>query len=238
MLVQGALNGNRERAAHAAIPLTAAELARDAVACVTAGAGAFHVHPRDARGRESLDPEVINRAVATIRHATRVPVGVSTGAWIEPDLDRRLVLISGWTEPDYASVNLSEAGATAVMAALLGRGIGIEAGIWTVEDVEALVRTGFADRVLRVLIEVGEEQVGSDREQALREVGRIHSALDRAGVTAPRLQHGDGAVTWVVLSDALERGVDTRVGFEDTLWLPDGQLAGSNAELARAALGA
>ena len=36
-------------------------------------------------------------------------VGISTGAWIERDDDRRLAHMAAWRElPDYASVNLSE----------------------------------------------------------------------------------------------------------------------------------
>ena len=68
-----------------------------------------------------------------------MPVGVTTGEWIEPDLQQRLRLIREWTQPDYASVNLSEPGAVEVMQALLAARVGIEAGVWTVEDAELLV---------------------------------------------------------------------------------------------------
>ena len=63
------------------------------------------MHPRDSEGRERLDPEVVDEAVAAVRDACRVPVGVSTGAWIEPDLERRTGLVRRWSAPDYASVN-------------------------------------------------------------------------------------------------------------------------------------
>jgi uncharacterized protein (DUF849 family) len=38
------------------------------------------------------------------------------------------------------------------------------------------------------------------------------------------------------MRDAVRRGGLIRIGFEDTLHLPDGRLAGSNVELVRAAL--
>jgi hypothetical protein len=39
-------------------------------------------------------------------------IGISTGAWIERDDDRRLTMVAGWRElPDHASVNLSVAAA-------------------------------------------------------------------------------------------------------------------------------
>ena len=160
-----------------------------------------------------------------------MPVGVTTGAWIEPDLPRRLRLIRAWTRPDYTSVNLSEPGAVEVMRALLETGTGIEAGVWTVEDAGLLVSSGLAGRVTRVMI----EPVEVSRADAVPLVGAIHEILDRAGVRAPRLQHGDGEATWILIEDAVRRGIDTRVGFEDTVLLPGGQRAGSNAELVQAA---
>jgi hypothetical protein len=43
---------------------------------------------------------------------------------------------------------------------------------------------------------------------------------DRLGLEASRLQHGDGDATWVLLSDAIRRGIATRIGLEDTLYEP------------------
>jgi uncharacterized protein (DUF849 family) len=231
VLLQAALNGDRTRADHPAVPLSADELAADAAACVTAGAGAIHLHPRDPEGRERLAPEVVDPVAAAVRAACGVPVGVSTGAWIEPDLERRLALIRRWRAPDYASVNLSEEGSAEVMRALLDAGVGIEAGVWSVDDAERLAASGLGPRVTRILV----EPVDLAREGAEPVVDGIHAALDRLGLSAPRLQHGDGEATWVLIGDAARRGLDTRVGLEDTLHDPDGALASGNAALVRAA---
>ena len=128
MLLQAALNGPYTKDEHPAMPITAAELAADARACVEAGAGAIHMHPRNRHGEETLDPAVIDAAVQEVRAACGVPVGVSTGAWIEPDHALKLEYIRAWTEPDYASVNISEPGWQEVLRALRERGIGVEAG--------------------------------------------------------------------------------------------------------------
>ena len=231
MLLQAALNGPLAKADHGAVPVTLPELAADASQCVSAGARAFHVHPRDESGAESLHARVVDEVVLAVREPHRRPVGVTTGEWIEPGLEQRLRLIREWTQPDYASVNLSELGAVEVMQTLLATGVGIEAGVWTVEDAELLVGCGLAGRVTRVLIEPTEVS----RLDAVPLVSAIHDVLDRADVRAPRLQHGDGEATWILIEDAVRRGIDTRVGFEDTLLLPDGQLAASNADLVRAA---
>ena len=115
VLLQAALNGPFGKDHHPTLPVSVQELARDGAACVAAGAQAIHLHPRDADGAERLDAQVVDAVVAAVRDACGVPVGVSTGAWIEPDLERRLELIAGWSAPDYASVNLSEDGAAETM---------------------------------------------------------------------------------------------------------------------------
>ena len=234
MMLQTAVNGDRTRADHPAVPLTADDLARDARQCLAAGALEFHIHVRADDGRPTLAPGHVNRAASAVRAAGAGAAGVTTVADIEPDLSRRLALIGGWTDPDYSSVNLCEEGAVQVMQALLSAGIGIEAGVWTPGDAQTLVTCGLADRVTRVLVEPGEAQVTTAGD-ALAMISAIHEILDRADVRAPRLQHGDGELTWVLIEDAVRRGLDTRVGLEDTLLLPDGSRATGNADLVAAA---
>ena len=231
-MLQAALNGPLRRADHPALPVSADELARDAAACVAAGAGAIHLHPRDGDGGESLVPEVVNAVVDAVHNACGVPVGVSTGAWIEPSLARRLELVSSWRAPDFASVNVSEAGYEEVMRALLDAGVGIEAGVWSVGDAERLAASGLGDRVLRILV----EPVDLVADGAVAAIDEIHAALDRLGLSTPRLQHGDGEATWILVEDAARRGLDTRVGLEDTLHDPDGTRTTGNESLIRAAV--
>jgi uncharacterized protein (DUF849 family) len=230
-LLQAALNGDRGPADHPALPVSADDLARDAAACVAAGAGAIHLHPRDGDGCERLEAGVVDGVVEAVRAACGVPVGVSTGAWIEPDLERRLALLRAWRAPDYASVNLSEEGAGEVMRVLLDAGVGVEAGVWSVEDAERLAASGLAGEVTRILV----EPVGGSAGAAAAVVAGIHAALDRLALTAPRLQHGDGEATWVLVADAVRRGLDTRVGLEDTVLEPDGRPTAGNAALIGAA---
>lgn len=237
-MLQAALNGARELTEHPALPITPDQLAADARAVRAAGAAELHVHPRDASGDESLLPAIIAPAVAAIRAAAPgMPVGVSTGAWIEPDRDRLLAHVRSWAElpgperPDYASVNCGEPGALDVMAALAAGGIGIEAGIATAADVDIL-HLPFAASLVRVLVEPDVQ----DPDAAVALAWSIEGALTRAGVTAPRLHHGVEAATWAVIAAAVRRGLSVRIGLEDVLTLPDGTPAPGNAELV-AALG-
>jgi uncharacterized protein (DUF849 family) len=228
--IKACLNGAREPGEHPGLPLTPSQLAADGAAAVAAGAQALHIHPRDAAGRETLYVDDTVRAVQAA--CPGVPVGVSTGAWIEPDVATRVVAVRAWSAPAMASVNLSEAGHVEVMAALEQVGVGIEAGLWQVSDVAALRASGFADRLVRALIEPGDE----DPAAALANAQAIDAALDDAGSVAPRVFHGFGAATWEVVRWAKARGQGWRIGLEDTLTLPDGTQAADNAALVRAAL--
>lgn len=233
MMLQAAVNGDLSKADHPAVPVTLDELVRDVRECLAAGAREFHIHVRDANGDPTFEPGYVDRAASAARAAGAQAAGVTTVADIEPNLPRRLALIGNWTRPAYCSVNLCEEGAVEVMRTLLAAGIGIEAGVWTPEDAEALVACDLAGRITRVLVEPGELQGGKD--DAIPMVAAIHEILDQADIAAPRLQHGDGELTWILIEDAVRRGIDTRVGLEDTIYLPDGSRARNNADLVAAA---
>ena len=230
MLIKAAINGTRTRTEHPAIPITPAQQAGEAAAAVAAGARAVHVHVRGSDGRESLAPEDVANALEAIRAACPgTPVGVSTGAWIVPDIRFRLSLIRAWDAlPNFASVNIHEEGVLEVIRILLDRGVGVEAGIWTARAAETLLGSGLADECLRILIEPAEEP-----GDARANLAGIEAAL--GPVSRPRLLHGLGASAWEFVKLAAERTYDTRTGFEDTLTLPDGSLAESNAALVAAA---
>jgi uncharacterized protein (DUF849 family) len=112
------LNGERGREDHPSVPLAPAELAASAAAAVDAGAEAVHLHPRGADGDESLLAADVGAAVRAVRQACPgTPVGVSTGLWITGgDPAARHTAVAAWADlsaaarPDFASVNLSEAG--------------------------------------------------------------------------------------------------------------------------------
>jgi uncharacterized protein (DUF849 family) len=185
-------------------------------------------------GRESLAAPDVARAVSAVRSACRgAAAGISTGAWIEPDPDRRLALVRRWhVLPDYASVNFNEPGAVEIAEELLELGVGVEAGLPDAVAAELLVRSGLEDRCLRVLLEPQEPELPA----ALHTVEAVERVLGGATTgRAPRLLHGLDATAWPLLQEAGRRGYDARIGLEDTLRLPGGELAGDNLDLLRAA---
>jgi uncharacterized protein (DUF849 family) len=232
MLVVAALNGGRSRADHPAMPLSPTQLGAAAAECAAAGAGAVHFHVRAPDGRESLAAADVAPAVTEVRRLG-VPFGISTGAWIIAEPARRLAAVQRWTElPDFVSINFDEAGAAELAAYFLGRNVTIEAGVASPYAAEQLVRSGLGNRCLRIMFEP-REQVAAE---AMTAVGGAEAILEAADVRAPRLLHGVNATAWPLLEAAAGRGYSTRIGFEDTLTLPDGKIAGGNCELVRAAL--
>jgi uncharacterized protein (DUF849 family) len=235
VLIQACLNGGTSRDEHPAVPLTPAELAAEARAAQLAGARALHLHPRDRSGEQTLAAADVLAAVAAVRAATGLPVGVTTGIWtVSGDPARRLSLVADWTgpdRPDYASINVNEPGTGPLADLLTGLGIEIEAGVWTPGDARLLTASGFGRRVLRVLIEV-EDRAPAD---AVATAAACAAELAGGGITARQLYHGYGLATYDVIRAAVAMGGDVRIGLEDTTVLPDGTVAAGNGDLVAAA---
>lgn len=232
-MVQVCVNGTRGAADGAVVPMSPGALADSAAGAVAAGASDVHVHPKSPCGQDTLSAKAVAAVLEAIRSRVGVPVGVTTGAWSEPDPAARVARIRAWTVlPDHASVNWHEPGAEEVAAALLDRGVGVEAGIWSgTEGAARFAASPLAGRVLRVLAEVTDPSPATAPETArslLRDLGDAHGR--------PVLLHGEEGGAWPVLRLAGRLGLATRIGLEDTLTLPDGQRAVSNAQLVAWAL--
>lgn len=222
------------------MPLSPAELATAAAAAVAAGAEAVHLHARGPAGAESVLAADVGAAVAAVRHACPgIPVGVSTGLWITGgDPAARQAGVAGWAglaaaeRPDFASVNVSEAGWAEVAHTLAATGIGIEAGVWSVRDVRELAGTPDLPQLLRVLVEVPASppvnavSAGQEILRAVRETTRGDDVL----------LHGAEDGCWPLVELAGKLGLATRVGLEDTLTGPAGEPVTGNADLVRLAL--
>ncbi|MDV9175043.1 3-keto-5-aminohexanoate cleavage protein [Streptomyces sp. W16] len=232
-MVQVCLNGVRGAVDGVMVPVSPGAMADAAAEAVAVGATDVHVHPKSPCGDDTLSPRVIAVTLDVIRARVTVPVGVTTGAWAEPEPAARLERVRGWTVlPDHASVNWHEPGAEEVAAALLDRGVGVEAGIWSGTDGAARFAVSpLRSKALRVLAEVTDPDADTAEASArtlLTELGTDHGR--------PVLLHGEDGGAWPVLRLAGRLGLATRMGLEDTLFLPDGERALSNAQLVAEAL--
>ncbi len=225
---------------HPGLPVDVDELLTDLRECFLAGADGVHLHVRDEAGAETLDPAHVNVVAARVRElaaqlGTPVEVGLTTGAWIHPRLSERIAMIREWEGVDCATVNLSEDGFEQVMQTLLDIGVGVDVGLWAPRELDLLLRSGHLPTAQRVSIELdpGEPYFLQGSPEGVAQ--RINDALDDAGFGGRRLTHGVESWTWPLVEDAFRRGHDTRVGFEDSILLPDGGTADRNVDLVRAA---
>lgn len=229
------LNGRRGSADGACVPLSPEAIARSAAEAVAAGATDVHVHPRTPCGRESLSPRVLAPALDAVRARVPVPVpvGVSVGARAEPEPAARQARVRTWSVlPDNASVDWNEEGAEEIAGLLIDRGVGVEAGLRSgTAGAARFAASPLAPKVLRVLAKVTDpdpDTAPGSARALLADLGTAHGR--------PVLLHGTGGGAWPVLRLAGRLGLAARIGLEDTLLLPDGQPARSNAELVTAAL--
>jgi uncharacterized protein (DUF849 family) len=233
VMLEAALNGARGLDEHPGVPRSPRDVAEAAAAAVDAGARAVHVHAFDQDGHETLAPT----DNAAVLHAVRqlcpgVPISLTTRSDLEPDPRKRLGLIASWTTlPDLVTANQGEDGIVDICEHLIGRGVGIEAGLLDVADAEAIVRSELADRCTRVLLEPLDPEPGD----AVAHARAMEGILASAGVLLPRVYHGDGIASWAVSEYGLRQGHGIRTGLEDTVVTPDSQLAADNAELVRIA---
>jgi uncharacterized protein (DUF849 family) len=229
--VKACINGARTPDQHPNLPVTPEQLAAAALAAHHAGAKAVHLHPKTADGVDSLLPQQVDDAVEAVRHAVPgLPLGVTTGYWALPDADARLRAVDGWTvRPDFASVNWHEPGAEDLARLLLSKGLGVEVGIFHAEAAESWAASEIAQHCMRVMIEL---QSNGDIATA----DDLLSLVLAVGSPAPVLLHGLDESCWPLLEHAGVRGVQARIGMEDTLRLPDGSTAPDNAALVSAAV--
>lgn len=232
----------RTKADHPALPLTPAELAREAAACREAGATLLHLHVRDGQGRHSLDPEPYRAAIAAVRREVGdgMVVQVTTEAVGMYAPEQQMATVRA-LRPEAVSLALrelipdpAEPGPAAEFLRWLRRErIAPHFILYTPEEVAA-----FQDLRRRGVIPQA-------RPFALFVLGRYVDPVEvRPRDLLPFLAvHGDGdAAPWSVCAfgpaeaacalAAAALGGHVRVGFENNLHLSDGRLAPNNAALA------
>ena len=234
----------RLKSDHPALPLAPDEIAREAAACVAAGAHVLHLHVRGADGAHVLDAGRYREAMAAVRAAAGedLVIQVTTEAVGRYTRQQQMALVRE-LQPPAVSVAVRELvpDDAAVPEALAFFEWAADAGV----AMQFIVYDAADTRRLVALVAGTSSSAASTFRQqtphALFVLGR-YSTGQRATPSdlLPFLEAWPSAWPWTVcafgpneaacLGDALALGGHVRVGFENNLLRPDGTPAASNAE--------
>jgi uncharacterized protein (DUF849 family) len=178
VFLQAALNGDR---IHPAAPRNPTAIAEAARAAVDAGAQSVHVHAFDDAGRETLEGAACAKVLRAIRSlCPESPISLTTSATIVGEPRERFRIVEAWEEmPDLVTANQGEPGIVELCELLLSRGVGIEAGLLSIEDARAFVRSGLAGRCRRVLI----EPLDANPHAAVQHAAKMEDLVMSADIT-------------------------------------------------------
>lgn len=88
------------------LPVTADQIASEAIAAAEAGAAILHLHARNPRdGSPSQEPEHFKLFLPRIKQSSKAVVNVTTGGGLGMTLDQRLAAAM-WAKPEVASMNM------------------------------------------------------------------------------------------------------------------------------------
>ena len=224
------------------LPVTAEEIAEDAVKCREAGAAMVHLHVRTADGKPSQDAELFRAAIRAIRKRTDIIVQTSTGGAVGTSVDERCgaLTLAGADRPDMATLTTGTVN--------FGQEV-----FWNprplVRDIAKRIRAlgikpeiecfdvGMIDEA-STLAKEGLVELPAHYDFVLGVPGALSARVDALEFMIKSLPEGS---TWTVaavgrhqlpfVEVAAERGGNARVGLEDNVYVSKGVLAKGNWEL-------
>lgn len=247
MLLTVAPNGARKtHADHPAVPISPAEIAATAAAAADAGAAMIHLHVRDAEQKHSLDVGAYREAIAAVRDACgdRMVIQVTSEAVGIYSAEQQMAMVRA-LEPEAVSLAIRELvpdggedAARAFLAWLVGAGILPQYILYAPEDVERFGQLQAAGVVppgpAFLLFVLGRYTPGqrSVPNDLLPYLSAIETWPEAAKLPWAICAFGPKEAACVTAAATL--GGHARVGFENNLYLPSGELARDNAELVAA----
>ena len=235
------------------IPYTPAEIAEEARRVYDQGAAAVHIHAREDDGSPSFRPEVFAAIKEEVRARCPIIINFSTGA-ISEDVTLQVEMIKN-VRPEIAALNMGSMNYAkyserrkgfvfdmifpnpyskimALLTAMNEAGVkpelecfdtGHTHGIWPLIDMGLLRAPMQLSFIVNVLGGIPATVESLQLQAKLRPPG---SQWEVIGIS-----HGH----WRMLATALVLGGNIRTGLEDHLYLPSGEMARSNGELAAVA---
>lgn len=238
----------RTKADHPALPITPAELAATAEAALAAGAAMIHLHVRDENDRHSIDADRYRRAVDAVREAVgeRMVIQITTEAVGVFTPEQQMATVRA-VKPEAVSLALRElipdaaheGAAAEFLAWCLGEGVHPQYIVYEAAEVTRLrdlhARGVIPGRSPQRLYVLGRYTAGQ-RSHPRDLLPFLNADLDDRGESAgPWSLCAFGAKEAACATAAASLGGHVRIGFENNLHRPDGDLAAGNADLVAAA---
>jgi len=240
MILTVAPNGAyKTHADHPQVPLTVEALANTARDCVDAGASMIHLHVRDSLGRHLLDATAYQAATAAIRRQVgeEMVVQITSEAANRYQTSEQMAVVRA-VHPEAVSLALkelmpdaaSESTAAAFFSWLHDQRIMVQVIVYSADELQRYqslcargVLNGEDHFLLFVLgrYSAGKQSVPAD----------LNPFLEVKTITNPWALCAFGPQEGVCVGVATQQGGHARVGFENNLYLPNGELAQSNAQL-------
>ena len=242
LCIMVAPNGaRRTKVDHPAIPLSADELAQTAVACRTAGAGAIHLHVRDAQVVHSLDADTYRGAIAAIQSACPdIAIQTTTEAAGLFDVNHQIAAVRA-LRPACLSFSLTELlrdgeeKAKAFLTWAAKARIGIQFILYDAEQIGTMRRMLDAGKLQvpdrpRIIVVAGRYSATQDSDVA--EFDALYDTLVATDLhrEAIWMTCAFGRGEMACLDRTIELGGHARVGFENAIVDAEGKPAKDNAE--------
>jgi 3-keto-5-aminohexanoate cleavage enzyme len=240
LIITTAPNGAyKQPSDHAQVPLTAESLARTAKQCLDAGASMLHLHIRDAQGGHSLDVQGYRNATATVRAAVgkEMVLQITSEAAKVYQAPEQIAMVQA-LRPEAVSVGLrefdqpeiGEKGLADFFTGLVREKVMTQVIMYDVKDLQRwqdLRQRGvIPDAHWFLLFVLGRYTAGQTSSPTdLVPFVHAHTTGEPWAVCA------FGATEHACVTAAASLGGHVRVGFENNLFLKNGQVAPDNAAL-------
>jgi 3-keto-5-aminohexanoate cleavage enzyme len=237
MITVAAIGAELTRVDQPNLPITADEIAADAVACRAAGASIYHLHVRDHEGQPTMDVETFRSARHAIQSATDLIVQFTSGGAVTDPEEARAAPLE--LRPEMATLTPGTVNFGDEVfwnpRGLVERFYERMRSLSIVPEFE-IFDSGMIAGAQRLIRGTPDHHLHFDF--VLGVPGGMPAWPDSVGFLSSKLPQG---ATWSatgvgrnhlsVTRDALELGGHVRTGFEDVLFFERGRLAASNAEL-------
>ncbi|MGB2304103.1 MAG: 3-keto-5-aminohexanoate cleavage protein [Candidatus Puniceispirillales bacterium] len=243
-IIMAAPNGARKtKADHPHLPVTIAETIAEASRCFDAGASILHAHIRDEKGIHSLNSNLYEELLNQMaKHVPDMLVQITTeSAGIFSPQQQAACLLE--VQPQFASVGVREitssgdekdlAFAADIYQQVNAQGTSIQHIVYSPEDLAYLVSLKqqgiIPDGRIHALLVLGRYNPGfvSDPAELDHFLGSDLDTLDSWMLCAFGPSEHDS------IMKAIKHGGHGRIGFENNMYLKDGSLASTSADLIR-----